>query len=374
VEGSTPIRILYVITDLALGGVPLHLYRLARAMRERGHDVPVASLASGGPVAQMLQDNGFTVYGCDGRGGWDVRVLSRLRCVIEATRPDLIHTFLFHANVAGRQAGPTAGVPSDRILCEIQTVEVERRWHLWVDRFTHRRCRFTIGNSPSVIDHLSARAGIPRERLRLVKGGIDPVTIQQASPLARHELGLQPSDRIVLWVGRLDPVKGLTFLLDAFVSVAARSTAHLLLAGGGPLRRRIGRQIQRRGLSHRVHLLGPRRDVPPLLKTADVFVLPSRTEGLPNALLEAMAAGCAIVTTDVPGCRDLIRHGREGWVVPFRDVSALSSAILRLLEDQTLARRLGDQAREEVTRSWHIHQTFDAYASLYSEVASSARG
>ncbi len=362
-------EILYVITDLKLGGVPLHLHRLARSMGGRGYLPRVVSLAGPGPVAGMLADDGVEVLSCNGRGGWDLRVIGELTRIIRDKPPDIIHAFLFHANLAARWAAGSAGFPKERVVCEIQTVEVERKWHLWVDRFTHGRCRFTIGNSPSVIEHLVVNAGIPRDRLRLVRGGIDPGRFRQAVAIDRSALGLDSDAGIILWVGRLDPVKGLPILVDAFRAIVGETRAHLLLAGTGPLQDQLAEQIRRSSLTGRVHLLGPRDDVPALLKAADVFVLPSRTEGLPNALLEAMAAGCAVVTTDVPGCRDLIEHQETGLVVPYGDTPALADAIRRLLTDRPLASGLSRRAAEVVEKSWHIDRTFDAYEALYREMS-----
>ncbi len=366
--------IVYVITDLEVGGVPLHLRHLARTAMQRGFDVSVTSLAPAGPVGAMLCEGGIEVDSCEGRGGRDWGVPGRLGAILRRRRPDLVHALLFHANVAARWAGRRAGIPRQRILCEIQTVEVERRWHLLVDRFTHRGCRLTIGNSPSVVAHLHHAARIPLDRLRLVRGGIDASRIDAAPPASRETL--IPGDAagpdakpapIILWVGRLDPVKGLDVLIPAFSGLPSELGAHLVLVGGGALRPRIEADIAARGLAGRVHLPGPRGDVPSLLKACDVFAFPSRTEGLPNALLEAMAARCPIVTTDVPGCRDLIVNGASGLVVPYGDEAGLRAALHRLLTDRTLAERLGAEARRVVQSEWRIADTYEAYISLYRE-------
>ena len=361
-------RILYVITDLELGGVPLHLHRLVRAVRKRGLAASVVSLAPAGPVARMLCDDGVDVQSCQAHSGWDFRVIGRLAGIITRDRPDLIHSLLFHANIATRRAAHKAAFPKERVICEIQTVEVERPWHLLLDRFMHRGCHVTVGNSPSVVEHLHLHAHIPHDRLRLVRGGIDPVSFRDAMPIDRSVLGLADDAMLLLWVGRLDPVKGIRSLIAAFGLLSDEVDSHLLLVGEGPYRDRLVKLIRRSGLTGRTHLLGARQDVPALLKTADVFAFPSRTEGLPNALLEAMAAGCPIVTTDVPGCRDLIEHEHTGLLVPYNDTCALAGALHRLLRDREAARRFGRQATKIVTDSWHIDQTHQAYAALYEEV------
>ena len=361
-------NILYVITDLKVGGVPLHLYHLARAMRERGHEVAVVSLSPDIPVGKMLENDGIDVENCGGRGGFDFRVVFRLGRIIKRRRPDVVHALLFHANVASRWAAKLAGFPRERVLCEIQTVEVERRWHLVVDRFTHRGCRFTIGNSPSVIEHLASAARIPRDRLRLVCGGIDASRIRSASPADRSTIGVADDDKMILWVGRLDPVKGLDNLIDAFSRLPQELRARLVLVGDGPQRSVLVERIARLGIADRVLMLGSRKDVPSLLKAADVFAFPSRTEGLPNALLEAMAAGCPVVTTDVPGCRDLIDNENTGLMVPYGDTGALHDALRRLLTDMKLAHALGTEARRAIEGHWPIEHTYQQYAGAYEDV------
>ncbi len=359
-----------MITDLEIGGVPLHLRRLVGAMRERGFRCGVVSLAPAGPVGDMMRDDGVDVYDCGACCGLDCRVIPRLASIIRDLQPKLIHSLLFHANLASRFAAQMAGVSPDRVVCEIQTVEVERKWHLFVDRFTHIDCRFTIGNSPSVVEHLHERARIPMDRLRLVKGGIDPSRIRCAAAIDLTSLGVPAGARTALWVGRLDPVKGLGILLDAFGQVYADVDAHLLIAGDGPLRAQLEDNAKERGLSGSVHFLGARNDVPSLLMSVDAFFFPSRTEGLPNALLEAMAAGKAIVTTNVPGCRDLIRNGENGFVVSYGDVAKLASAIRSVLTNSELARRLGEQASRDIDQNWHVDATSNAYESLYREMLS----
>jgi glycosyltransferase involved in cell wall biosynthesis len=269
---------------------------------------------------------------------------------------------MFHANMAARIAGPAAGIPPRRILCEIQTVEIERRWHLWLDGWTVRLCRAEIGNSPSVVEHLARQAHIPRARLRCVWGAVDGERIRRAAPFDRAALGLAQHERLVLWTGRLDPVKGFEEMLGGCGLLKDRHSFRLVLAGEGAYRNEVLRLVRDHSLESRVILLGATHEVPALLRAADLFLFCSRTEGLPNSLLEAMAAGLPIVATDVPGNRDLVRDGQNALVVPARRPDRIAGAMDRLFKDPALAARLGRAAQEWVGR----HAAYDRWLARWS--------
>ena len=361
-------RILYVITDLEVGGVPLHLCRLATSMHELGHVVRVVSLSPPGPVSEMLVQAGVEVGSCDARSPADIGALLRLRREIVQFKPEIIHSFLFHANIACRLIAPLAGVSRDKLICEIQTVEIERRWHLTVDRWTHRLCRMEIGNSQSVIDHLHHEAGLPKSWLRLVHGGVDLERFDRARPIRQSELGVKEKDSLLAWVGRLDPVKGLEDLLSALTIIRQRFALHLVLVGDGPERSRLEHMITELDLADNVSLVGVRDNVPEILKACDVFIFPSHTEGMPNALLEAMAAGCAIVCTDVPGNRDLITDGRTGLTVPARNPDALADAVVKLLGSRDLSNRLGAAASAVARESYDNRSVTARYLEIYDTI------
>jgi len=363
------LRILQVITDLNTGGVPLHLLGLASWLHQRGEAVRVVCLAPPGPVSGLLAEHGVPTDACHATGWWDWRAVDRLTGVIREFHPDVVHSLLFHANVASRAACLLAGFDRRRLVSEIQTVEIERRWHLTVDRWTQALSRCIVGNSPSVIEHLAASAGVRRDRLRLIWGGVDTAAIAAAQPLDRTGLGLPSDQPVLLWVGRLDPIKGLDVLVEATSIVARQQPLHLLIAGDGPYRADLERLVAASGLSARAHVLGMRGDVPGLLRSADVFVFPSRTEGLPNALLEAMAAALPVVATDVPGCRDVVDSGRTGILVPVDDPAALAGAVLRALRDRAWAKSLGQAAAEHARRHHDRTACFQRYHSLYREIA-----
>lgn len=371
--GSRPITLTYVITDLEVGGVPLHLYRLATRLPRDRFRIRVISLAGEGPIGRRLVEAGVPVFACGARSATDVPALAALHRLLRQDRPDILHAMLFHANTAARIIGPLAGVPAARILCEIQTAECERLWHLAVDNLTCRLCRLEIGNSPSVVEHLRRRAHIPRTRLRCVWGAVDVDAFSQAQPITRAELGLPLDEPVVLWTGRLDPVKGFEEMLGAFARVVRGCPASLLLAGEGPYRPEIERLIARHGLTGRVRLLGARHDISRLLCGADAFLFCSRTEGLPNSVLEAMAARLPIVATSAPGCRDLIQHGVSGLLAPVGAVESLATNLLAVLTNRDLACHLGEAAHRWVREYADLRTWVETWIDLYVQCCRTGR-
>jgi glycosyltransferase involved in cell wall biosynthesis len=174
---------------------------------------------------------------------------------------------------------------------------------------------------------------------------------------------------MVICVAKMLEQKGHRHLIAA---LAARSRVegdaiHLVLVGDGPLRSEIASDVHRAGLTDRVHLLGARSDVPRLLSAADAFVLPSLWEGLPMALLEAMAAGLPVIATSVSGTRQVVEDGRTGILVTPADSNALAQAISRVVADAALRGRLGRAARAHVRAEFSVDRQALRHLKLYRE-------
>lgn len=368
-KADRPIRLTYVITDLELGGVPLHLHRLATRLPRDQFDIHVVSLAGKGPVGEMLVSAGIPVSSCGASSRWNLAALGRLWRILKATRPEVLHSLLFHANTACRLVGPPAGVSAQQIVCEIQTVEVERPWHLVLDNLTCRLCRCEVGNSPSVVEHLRRRAHLPRSRLVCQWGAVDIAVIEAARPADRAMFGLSVDEPVVIWTGRLDPVKGFEEMLSAFARLSQTCRATLLLAGEGAYRPTVERLVAEHGLGKCVKLLGRRTDVPSLLKMADTFLFCSRTEGLPNSLLEAMAAGLPIVATDVPGCRDVIINGETGLLAHPGSAVDIARKLGQIFSDADLSKSLGTRAQSWARRNLDTRRWSDRWSTLYRHIA-----
>jgi starch synthase (maltosyl-transferring) len=346
----------------------LHLLRLATSLDRRRFEPLVVSLAPPGPVTDLLQQRGITTQSCRATHALNLAALWRLRRIMACFKPDLVHAMLFHANLATRLVCPSAGVPRTRLINEIQTVEIERTWHLVLDQLTYPWCALEIGNSPAVVEHLVDRAAIPREHLVCIPGGAETLEFENPAPANRSLWNIPQDAKLLIWVGRMDPVKRIGDLLQAMTLLPDDTRTHLLLVGDGPERPRVESHVAAAGLRERVHLAGFRRDVPALLAAADLFVLPSLTEGMPNALLEAMACGLPVVTCDVPGCRDLINHLADGLLVAPAQPQALARALAHLLSDSALAARLGARARAKIRREYTSSACLAKYLKLYEDL------
>jgi glycosyltransferase involved in cell wall biosynthesis len=193
------------------------------------------------------------------------------------------------------------------------------------------------------------------------------VRAERAHPgTVRDELGLGPGDRLLVSVGNLYPVKGHRHLIDALGLLRERNhEPHLAIAGRGDLADALTARAHHLGLADRVHLLGLRSDIPALLAAADAFVLPSLSEGLPLALLEAMFAGCPIVASEVGEVGAALGDGEAGLLVPAGDSAALANSLEKVLADPARAREMGERAARRAATEYDVAQMVRRYGALY---------
>jgi glycosyltransferase involved in cell wall biosynthesis len=211
------------------------------------------------------------------------------------------------------------------------------------------------------------RVGIPRSKTLVLPNGVDlPAAAslpEQAQ--ARATLGLPLEGLLVASVARLNPVKRLDVLLQALALV---EEAKLVLVGDGPERGRLEALAESLGISGRVHLAGYREDVWPWLAACDVFALSSEWEGMPNAVLEAMAAGLPVVATRVGGTPDVVVEGVTGYLVPSDDPLALARALKALIRDSGLRYQMGAAGRHRVEERFSVERMVERTQALYEEL------
>lgn len=367
--GERKRRVLFVINDLSRAGAESQLVDLALALDPARYDVAIVLLKHRNQFAAELAERGIPVTALHRRGFWDVGLPFRLFRAIRDFRPDIVHGSLFLANLmaalAARAAGAPALVLSQRCSYEATLNPPSRRLARW----SHRRADRVIVNSHAAWREEIA-AGFPPDRMVVVPNGVR-CSVERAD---RARLGLADGPLVVA-VGTLDPVKGHRYLLDAWPRVRRHvPDAHLVLVGDGPLRDELPRQAASLGLGDSVRFAGFHSPASPFVAACDVFVLPSVTEGMPNALLEAMCLGRAVVATRVGGVPELVVEGESGLLTPPRDSAALAAAIGGLLADGPRRDALGQAAAVRARERFTIEAMTAATVAVYDQILRAERG
>ena len=353
--------ILYLITELSTGGAQVALARLLERLDRDCFSPAVACLYNGdGAVAREIRALSIDVFDAAMRHKADLPALLRLYRHIRRARPAILHASLFHTNLPGRVLGRLAGVPI--VICSERTMAMESEWRYRLNRWTIGLVDRVIAVSANVRDFYVSHAGLPADKLVVIYNGVDLPDSPSSREEARAELGLPPNSPIVGTVSRLDPVKGVDILLHALVQL---SGANLAIVGDGPERVTLEALASRLGVADRVYWLGHRRDVPRLLPAFDLFVQPSLHEGLPNAVLEALAAGLPVVATAVGGTPEVVVDGVTGLLIPPHEPGALAEAMAALLRDPDLRRTMGRAGRKHVKRHFAIAETVRRTEALY---------
>lgn len=360
------LRVALLSTDLERGGYPLRLARMAKALVTVGVEPIVGCLAPPGPVSADLADHDIKTFACNATSARDIGALRRLADCLRRFDPDIVHSALLHANIAARGLGRVGR--SRPVITSTVTIEQERPWHLWAEALTSGGSDLHVVNSNAVGEHLCRDLGFDRNRLVVIPNAVDFDRIDSIRPADRAEFDIPEGAPLVVWAGRLDPVKGLDTFVDVIVELRSRLDARALLIGDGPEAARITQRIHKAGLVNIVRLAGWRRDVWAWLKTADVLLFPSRTEGSPNTVIEAMACGCPVVAGDIPACRDLIVPGEHGWLSPPSDPTALAVDLFHVLADPAEVARRTARARDRVLRRHDIQHVVRLWRGLYDRL------
>lgn len=371
-----PVRVTYLIDKLHRAGAQVHLGQLAAGLDRRRFSPEVICLLEEGPVADDLRARGVSVealglgrlYSPRGIVGLG-RLVRRLR-----GRVDILHTYLASANVFGTLAGRLARVP--RVVTSRRDTGFSRNWRLrlvehWL---VNPRVDRVVAVSPAVADLTRREPGLQPERVVTIENGVDLAAWnpeRQPRVEARREWGLAPDDAAVGVVGHLSPVKGHADFLEAAAQVASTVPgARFFIVGDGPLRSSLEARAASLGMAGRVVFTGARSDVPRVLAMLDMVVVPSHSEGMSNALLEAMAMARPVVATAVGGNGDVVRDRATGRLVPPRQPPALAAALRELLADPAAAAALGACARRWVASHLSLGRMLSRYEALYSSLAS----
>lgn len=358
-----PIRVAFCITDLDVGGAERMFVELVTRL-DRSHWEPrVFCLSGPGALVKRLHASNIPVTCFGAKSIRHLGVIWRLAAELKKFRPALMQSFLFHANLVGRIAAWWAGVP--RMVCGIRVAERRSRLPLWLDRWTQGFVDHNVCVSQAVAEFSIRNAGLAKSKVSVIPNGVEFERFAAATAVDRTSLGLTDAP-LILFVGRLDPQKSPFTLLEAFARLIQRHADwQLLFVGEGPLRSLMSEWVAEHGLKSNVHFAGWRPDVPELLKAADVLVLPSLWEGMPNIVLESMAAGLPVVVSRVEGTEELIHDGKTGLLTTPGSVAEVEQQIEKVLLDCEFSTSLSIAAQQTVFKGFTLEAMIHSYEQLY---------
>ena len=359
------IRVCQLITELRPAGAERCVYELATRIDRDRFDVQVAALR-GGDVADRLRDAGVKVTVLGLRGKWDLAKAAGLVRLLGRERIDLLHTHLFHADLAGRLAAVAAGTP--HLVHSVHIAEARYRpWRFAFARLLAWRCDRIVCVSAGVARHHSRKSGLPPSRYEVIYNGIDADALTR-DETARRELrrqwGVGDGQVVAVFAGRLDPQKGLDTLLRAIELLTRQGDIRFVIAGDGPQRAMVEAFCAGES-GGAVRMLGFVGDVRGLYSAADLLVMPSRWEGFGLSVAEAMAAGLPVVASRVAGLDEVVADGRTGILLPPNDADALARTIRQLAGDADLRRAMGLAGACRVRQQFTIEANVAAHERLY---------
>lgn len=372
----TKLSILLLGTQMATGGAQRVLLDQALWFHEQGHKVTAMFLYDKEGLQKKWQvASPFPVLSLgafSGRGKGIANILPLMKGLfklwkfLRSEKFDVIETFTHDSSMAALPIAWLARVPV-RIATHHGVIEGVSRWREWVHAWmvNHNIAQKLVAVSKKMY-HASLREGVRPERIVTILNGIRPLPIENRSRLeVKKEAGMDVDAPVLISVGRLVYAKAHEVIIASMPAVLKKfPNAKLEIYGEGPLRADLHSQIERLHLSNSVRLPGQADDVAARLANADVFILSSRSEGLPIALLEAMSAGLPCIATQVEGVDEVLVEGEHGLTVPVENPEALAQAILQLLNAPEARSKMGAAARSHVSKFYTVDRMCGQYLEL----------
>jgi glycosyltransferase involved in cell wall biosynthesis len=365
-------RVVHVVRSLEVGGLEKVVCDLVRASKRVAPSV--ICLTKLGPLGEELKAQGVPIHVL-GIGRGRLRDLWRASALIRSLQPAVLHCHNLLSHLNGSLAALIARGPH-LVLTKHGAHLPQRGYAWWLQRQFLKRTH-VVAVSQEIHAIMQGRLGPGGMRsLHYIPNGIELEAYRHlpSRSEARRRLGWPESAPLVGLVARLSPGKGHEDLLAALVLIRRTfPEVRLLLVGEGPMRPAIEETMAKLGVREAVQMLGERRDVPQLLAACDLFVLPSRTEGVPITILEAMAARLPVVASDVGGIPHVILHGQSGLLVPPQAPEALATAISTLLRDPARAQQMSLAGRRRVEAEFEVGAMVDRYERLYLDLLAGVR-
>jgi glycosyltransferase involved in cell wall biosynthesis len=364
-------KIVFLITDCDFGGAEKMLYELCRGLN-KSFPIQVLALKRKGHFGRMIEELGIPVKSYNlapslGLGYYFglVSVFLRIRSDLVEMNPDIIQGILFQGNFFAKLAGRLAGIKN--ILCSLHTFD-RGSAKVILEKLTNRMAQRYIVVSDALKVFCAEKFSIPLAKISVVRNGIQ---LEQFAPLGkelREKLGVKSEGPVIGAIGRLHREKGIDVLIRAFSRLASEMPGlSLLIIGDGPEKNSLEEMAKNSGIMDRIIFTGFLPEAEKYLPLFDLFILPSRIEAMPIALMQAMAAGKAIVATNVGAVSELVKDNESAMLVPPEDESLMSRAIAKLLRDPELSRKLGAAAKAKASSEFSLEKMIESYKKIYMD-------
>jgi sugar transferase (PEP-CTERM/EpsH1 system associated) len=358
------LHVAHVVLSLQPGGLENGVVNVVNGIDPARFRSSVLCLKVAGEFAGRIRAPDAEVHAFGLRQGNDLRLPWRLARHLRRHRVDVVHTRNAESFFYGSLAAKLAGVPR-LIHSEHGRTFNDRPLRFWAQRQLTRLADTVFALSEQLRRDLVTHVGLPAERIEVLYNGVDLARFGGSGRVeARRRLALDETAPVVGSVGRLVAVKNYPLLLRA-IAQPALAHATLVLIGDGPERPALQSLADGLGIADRVRFVGHREDVADLLPAFDLFVLPSRSEGMSNTLLEAMACSVPAVASRVGGNAEIVRDGLDGLLFPSDDEAALRDALAQLVSDAQRRAQMGAASRERVMSAFDIRAMMRAYESVY---------
>jgi glycosyltransferase involved in cell wall biosynthesis len=371
---NEPLNVVHVVLSLDVGGLERNVVNQIREGERLGQRVSILCVERPGALAPKAEALGANIVCLDKKPGFRVGLVRSMRSALRALRPHVIHT---------HQIGPlfytgAAALGSRALLVHTEhgRGDYRQRKLRWLGRVAGRFAARFYCLTRDMADWVTGFRIAPRGRVRVIENGIDLdcYTAPCDTSAVRADLGIPASAPVVGTVGRLHEIKRQDVLLRAFARVRTEvPEARLMLVGEGPLRQDLESLTRQLGLVPYVHFVGYQESTTRYLQTMTCFALTSRSEGMPQSLLEACAASVPVISTRVGGIPEVIEHGRTGLLVEPGDEVALANGLRELLTAPERAQALAGAARADVLARFHIRRMASEYHRDFLQLLGRAR-
>lgn len=353
-----------VTWSLVAGGAETYALTVLSHLDERRWAPSICAVDQGGALEPEFQRRGIPCWIMNRRPRVDWALMWRMYRLFREAKVDVVQTHHFNQLF---YSIPGALLTGARIIHTEHSIECYKRRKLRLALMgLSLFCRKVVAIGTDGATVLRKQVGIPARKLQIIRAGVDVDSFRGSRREARQRLGLGQQDQVVAIIARLYPEKNHLLLLHAFARVLTMlPNARLLIAGGGTEEQAIRDRIAQLGVGQRVQVMGVRRDVGCILAACDVFCLCSDREGLPIAVLEAMAASRPVVATAVGDLPTVVLDGQTGRLVPPRNADVLAAALIEVLSDPRRAAAMGRRGRQVVRSDYGVDAMVAQYESLY---------